>query len=589
MAQIQHPSSLNPWQQYRQACSILSQTSRAKNPAWYQQAIELDLQLHIRVDGPQVFSCYHNRNNGQWTDGPSLNQEILRNPEAFEPIADELLAYAKSNKASSIGVIIHVADEFATAELSPELDNPGALPEVRKTVIDDPGKVLEDATIDATQGSYRIIPYAAAGTNVIGTSITISKKYTAILDVLRRTSEDRNFPIITQSVCAPLLAILGLPRMLEAQPDKPFVTILQYPWFTVLAFFNEHADLKLIRTLQHRGMRQAANFRNALFTTSTSLEFMDPDLFILPLGEEIDEDLEQNLGMSFPNCMVKTLSMPAANGIPVHCPEPIIVNQTNHEASVVTSMTFSSFFEEGWATQDFLPMERETAEIYPEKGEMSILRMTRLIRIFIMILAVAGLGYLGLGMWNLWKMPEWSFDPGQASSSQAKLGQLNAEQRRIHHWGNLLSDRSKAWSVMESFARMFPDKGNMLIKDLKYSAKPDTTQGQNTVGFVKVWKINGYARDEAIEYLNQLNTRSGINRHFNVIARNTGEEGFRTDIGNRSITVNVRTRENSQFRPIPFEEMVMQDTTTYPFTFDLTITQRYEANDPLAIYVRSAP
>ena len=35
--------------------------------------------------------------------------------------------------------------------------------------------------------------------------------------------------------------------------------------------------------------------------------------------------------------------------------------------------------------------------------------------------------------------------------------------------------------------------------------------------------------------------------------------------------------------------MVMQDTTTYPFTFDLTITQRYEANDPLAIYVRSAP
>ena len=72
--------------------------------------------------------------------------------------------------------------------------------------------------------------------------------------------------------------------LLEKQPEKPFVSILQYPWFTVLAFFNEHADLKLIRTLQHRGMRQASNFRNALFTTSASLEFMDPDLFHHPSG-----------------------------------------------------------------------------------------------------------------------------------------------------------------------------------------------------------------------------------------------------------------------------------------------------------------
>ncbi len=31
------------------------------------------------------------------------------------------------------------------------------------------------------------------------------------------------------------------------------------------------------------------------------------------------------------------------------------------------------------------------------------------------------------------------------------------------------------------------------------------------------------------------------------------------------------------------------DESTYPFTFDLTITQRFEATDPLALAVPKAP
>jgi hypothetical protein len=33
----------------------------------------------------------------------------------------------------------------------------------------------------------------------------------------------------------------------------------------------------------------------------------------------------------------------------------------------------------------------------------------------------------------------------------------------------------------------------------------------------------------------------------------------------------------------------MLDDTTYPFTFDLTITQRFEATDPLAINSAKIP
>ena len=72
---------------------------------------------------------------------------------------------------------------------------------------------------------------------------------------------------------------------------------------------------------------------------------------------------------------------------------------------------------------------------------------------------------------------------------------------------------------MESLSRMFPENGGMLVKTYSHSSKPDSTPGQAKVGFVKEWKITGYARDEALDYLNTLNTREGINAHFSEIAR----------------------------------------------------------------------
>ena len=88
-------------------------------------------------------------------------------------------------------------------------------------------------------------------------------------------------------------------------------------------------------------------------------------------------------------------------------------------------------------------------------------------------------------------------------------------------------------------------------------------------------------KDDTIPIGDVLNLQTEINKI-------TDSDAFRNDIGNRNISVNVRTRENGMFRDIPFEDVVMADTSTYPFTFDLTITQRFEATDPMAVSVRSA-
>ncbi len=590
MATFLHPASLNPFQQYRQACAILRNTTRASNPAWYQDARELNFQLHVRPDGPGIATAYYDRKQDQWSAGPALNEAILDDPEKTASVVGEVLKKARSSGATSIGVILHIADEFATAELKPELDNPAALPDLRDAAVNDPGSVLDDSTIAATEASWRVLPYPAAGSEAIGTTITISRAHDAFLQALRGASGKSGFPVITRAFSAPLVAMSGLCQSVSATPGKPFVAILQYPWFTVLSFFNEHADLQLIRTLQHRGVRRASNLRSALSTTCASLEYLEPDFFLLPLGEEIDSSLEATLKVAFAGSRVETVGLPDPAGISQRMPEAVICSKPTTESdSEGASETLRVLRDENWATQDFLPVARETAELYPDRGEMKMLRMLRLGRVAIFAIVVLFLAYFSLGVVDLMRKPEWAFNPSQADTTQNRLAMLTQERQKAEHWNNLMADRSKTWVAMEALSRLFPENGGVLVKNYNHSAKPETAAGMAKVGFVKEWKITGFARDDAYEYLNSLNTREGIAGHFGEIARITSNEAFDPEIGNRNITVNVRMQENNSFKPVPLEETSIADESSYPFTFDLTITQRFEATDPLAIAVPKAP
>jgi hypothetical protein len=590
LATFQHPASLNVLQQFRQACSILRNTTRASNPSWYQDALELNFQLHIRPDGPGIRCYYFDRKIDQWSAGPTLTEDILDEPAKLDSAIAEILRNTRSKGATSLGVVLHIANEFATTELKPELDNPAALPDLRDAAINDPASILEDSSILASQASWRVLPYPAAGSEVIGTTVTLSRQHAALITAFRNIGETQSFPIITQALSAPLVAIMGLCQTIEPTPGKPFVAILQYSWFTVLAFFNEHADLRLIRTLQHRGVRRATNLRNALTTTNASLEFLDPDLFLVPLGETVDSSLEANLRVTFTTCRVETIQTPTAAGIAEWSPEPFISAAPAAAPNpTTTSHTFSILRDDKWALQDFLPTPREIVEIYPNRSEMKLLRMLRLSRVAVFAITVLCLAYFVLGIVDLIRRPEWAFDPSEADAIKTRLAKLTTERQTADHWNNLLDDRSKAWTAMESLSRMFPENGGMLVKTYSHTAKPESTAGQAKVGFVKEWKITGYARDEALDYLNTLNTREGIAAHFSEIARVTASPAFNPNTGNRSISVNVRTQENSGFKPVPPEESSVSDESTYPFTFDLTIAQRFEATDPLAVVVPKAP
>ncbi|MCW1884458.1 hypothetical protein OKA04_06925 [Luteolibacter flavescens] len=594
MVAYQHPAGLNPLQRFRQAGSVLRGTSRADNTAWYRSALELDFQLHLRADGNRVDSRLFDRRTGQWSTGPQLSEAHATDLTLIPAFADEIIRVAQAAKANAIGVVLHLADEFATSELKPELDNPGALSELRTMVESDPKSVLDDSSVSATESSWRLIPYPAAGSEAIATTVCISRGWTAFLDELRKAGEEKNFPVITRAVSAPLVCLLALPELKQDEMTNPLIAVLSYPRFTLLAFFNEHGDLRLLRTLQHRGQRRPTNLRHAASTTAAALELADPEVYLLATGEFTDPQMVADLQLVFPAASIREIEWagtPYAPPAPGISPELLISTNlaATPETPLASSHTFTVLKGDGWAVQDFLPVAKEVAEVYPNRSEMKMLRTARYARLGFAVLAAVALGFFGLQIIDLIRKPEFASDSSRANAQKERRIHLTAEKNRVDHWDNLLEDRSKAWTTMELLSALFPEKSGFLIKTFNHGVTPEASPGQVKAGFVREWRITGLARDEAYEKLALLNTQDGISAIFKDVANSTGNESFETDLPTRSLVVTARTLENGGYRPGPAEEAADLDDNSYPFSFELTITQRFESADKLAITVAAAP
>jgi hypothetical protein len=590
----QHPSELNPLQRYRQASAVLRGTSRASNDGWYSNPLDLDLQLHVRVDGDRVESRIFHAPTAAWSAGPDLDESLIQDPSEVPAYAEQLLALARKAGANALGVVLHVADEFATTEIKPELDNPGALGELREAIISTPGEVLDDSSLSTDDHSWRLLPYPATGSESIATAVTLSRHAGPFIQALRDFGTAKNFPFVTLSVSAPLIALMALPKVKTDAITNAFLAVLPYPVFTVLAFFNEHGDLLLLRTLQHRGQRRPSNLRHAAATTAAALEMADPDIHILPLAGEPDPQLAADLRVVFEGSSIHEIDWTRTDyhdskaGTPV---EMLIAAGMHEELDtpLAASHTFSTIRSEGWAAQDFLPVPLEVAEVYPSRMEMKMLRASRWMRFGLIGVVVISFGWIGLSLLDMIRQPEWTFNESEAQGVASKLSALRKEQQKITHWDNLLEDRSKGWTSMEMLARFFPERSGFLVRTFNHSANPENVAGQAKLGFVKQWRINGLAREDSLEKLADLNTREGISAAFTEIARVTGNQAFRSDLPTRSIIVNIKTLENAGYKPKPPEEMIMTDESTYPFLFDLTITQRFEADDPLAVSSSTTP
>ena len=595
MVATQHPSELNPLQLYRQASSVLRGTSRATNDGWYQRPFDLDFQLHLKLDGSRAEGWYHHVPTGTWSPAPEFSQDLILDPAKATTFAESAIAAAKKANATALGVVLHIADEFALTEIKPELDNPGALAELRETAIHTPLALLDDSSLSADEHSWRLIPFPAAGSESIATAVILSHQSADFVKALRDCGISKNFPLVVDALSAPLVALLALPEIKTGSNEQSFIAVLPYARFTILAFFNEHGDLRMLRTLQHRGQRSPSNLRHAISTTAVALEMATPEIFVLPMSGEADPQFVADLRIVFEQSKLHVVDWNSTSyyiaELPSVPPEALITNDLTRELEtpLASSHTFSTLRADGWSTQDFLPIPIADVEKFPNRGEMKLLRAARFARLGMAAVGLIVLLWVGFGILDLVRRPEWTFKSDEATVVNSRLKMLGEQRQKISHWDNLLDDRSKGWAAMELVARLFPDKSGFLVKGFTHSINPENAPGQTEAGFVKEWKITGFAREESLQRLADLNTREGISAAFIEVARVTGNQAYSTDLPSRSLVVNVRTQENNAFRQRPPEENVASDESSYPFLFDLTITQRFEAADPMALKVAQAP
>ena len=595
MSKHRHPSELNPLQRFLQAREALRTTSRAFNDAWYREALDLDLQLHLKIDGGAVRSWIFHATDNRWEAGPEIPDEALTDSEQAAAFIEELFKSTVPRKAPGFGVILHIADEIAIAEINPEHDDPSTLGELRQLIATEPARVISDTSLSPEDQVWRLIPFSSPHSGSFATAVTLSRRYESFLDALREAGEKRNIPVRTAALSAPVAMLEALPFLVEDELTHPLVAVLHYPVFTAMAFFSTEGNLLLLRTLQHRGQQRPNNIRQVASTTAAALELYKPRILVLPFTDNPATSILEELSQVFSPQSVQLIDWESTRFAPsstgISHPEPVVSSTNTSEAGtpLSNSLTFSAFRDDGWGRQDFLPPSATSVERFPNRKEMRLLRIARFAHLGFAAAATLIIAWMVFSIIGIVRHPEWAFNPDEAKALKQRLLGLGVEQERIHHWDNLLEDRSKGWASMELISRLFPAGSGIMLNNFNHGVRPDTAPGQTKVGFVKEWKISGFSREEGYQLLTVLSTQEGISELFSEVAEITGHEAFATALPSRSLVVNLRTLENSRFTPRPVEELVDGDESTYPLSFDLTITQRFESTDPMAIMVTKAP
>lgn len=588
-----HPESLNSLQRFLQARRVLRHTTRASNPAWYLAATELACQLHLRVDGESLLGWTYQRKTNSWTPLGQLAPQILSDREERQKFIETTLETQREAGGNCLGVVLHVADEFAVTEINPDLMEPGELAQLREEIVHDPATVLDDSTLTEQAISCRLFPLTASqAAGSFAASVSLSTKHRELLAAFRLAGEELNFPVRTAALSAPLLGLCALPFLIAEPIQKPLIAVFHYPLFTSVAFFSRLGELAALRNLPHHGQRRSGNLRHATTAAAALLELAEPNVCVVPMASFSADGVVADLKQAFPASSVVQLpwrESPAITQRSLPFLESLATTSVLDDAQtpLAQTETFTTLFGEGWALQDFLPPSQEETTLYPSRKSMLLARASRPFQ------ALCVLGIIALAAWVCFdlvaavRQPEWSFDAEEATQLDNKKAALIQESAQLSQWDNLLDDRSKAWANLELLSRMFPADSGVMLRAVDHTAGTETGQGKSNLGIVKNWTVTGFARAESQARLAELNTREGIAKVFNEVATATGNSAFLPDLPSRSLVVSISTVENKRYKSGP-SGFNPADETTYPLSFTLNLSQRFEANDPLALSV-SAP
>ena len=159
MSEQAHPSELNPVQLYLRTTKVVRTTSRMKNTAWYQDALDLDVQVHCYIRHEGDVDCYlFDKSLKTFEKIEGLTQRQLQMTEELEDFVHRVLELDTANKAKALGIVFYLADELSIAGLGPEYQNPADMDDLRALMVEAPTEVLDDKTVSF--GNTRMAPFS---------------------------------------------------------------------------------------------------------------------------------------------------------------------------------------------------------------------------------------------------------------------------------------------------------------------------------------------------------------------------------------------------------------------------------------------
>ena len=585
-----HPSELNVLQCYLRTVKLAKATSRMKNPFWYEDARELDVQLHCYLKDEGDVTCYLrvvSRDHFEKID--KLKPRQLEQRDELEKLIDLILAHEAVAKAKGIGIIFYLADEFSIAGLGPEYQSPAELSEIRDMMLEDPMGVLDDKTVSTETHSWRLFPYPGATTgDEFATAVAVSRRRSDTLKTLRDIGNAKNLPIRTCAVSAPLCAIALMPWFAVAR-ESGTVSLFNYESFTLTAFFNSHGDLLMLRFMSHASDdAYPVNIGPAVMASAAAFELENPEIKVFSMVGHDLGGLELTLKTAIPEAevsMVDASEVINERGLPAEIPLECIATTQVLDTDLHPlgdNETFASLSEESWHLQDFLSPDQEELDMYPGQADMKLLRIGKRVKKIAALLLIGVLGYCAFSVLNKMKSEAWNH---KSQNLAAQNMALTTELKRYEQWDNLLMDRSKAWVSMELIARLTPSNDTVILKDVRHTVEQKYNKQSSKIGLTKNWIINGFASDRGIAHLEQFSTRDGIKKLFLDVARETENSAYVPDIHKRDLTVSLKQRPNSSYNAI--NPRKPGDTLRKAFT--ISISQSMTGDDKMALAAVKSP
>ncbi len=616
MIPIVDPTTLTKADAYKQAKLIFATSGRASlDPNWFELPENLQHQWHLWFDGgSEVHSATYSQRENLWREGPALTLPALTTGENVEEVFSSLLlSNFFGEKPKAIGVVFHVADEFAQAELAEFTAGLSVAEDIqmmRFNLTDEPIEFLADKKISEELTSWRLLyMYGAMAGQVRYVAVSQSRYREAFSKKLLIAGESHRIPVRIAITAAPLEALAAMP-LIGLPQDEGYLLVMPYLKFTVVFALNSVGELVSMRSLPHKvEIPVPSGFGDILWNMAIRAEIMsanDP-LVVLAAKSPIElQDIMRELytysARHHPLRLqgIDLSSHPTMKAVTHHHLEFLIYNRSEIQRArqeapaLANTRTFSNLWD--WmAKQSFFNIGKLDAQ-YPTLADLRLMHLSVWVNRLLVCSLFLAFGYGGYSVFTTMNHPSWGLTPYEIKISEDRNSQLLRESQEIARTNLLMLPRSRGWVNLEFLFQLFPEDSGVRLDEYSYSMASDApiktaikapvpTNGAigAVVGMSRTWKIKGMIKSKGLELLSNLNSQRGLRAFFEKVEKVTGDSSYQPD-PSRLLSIILTQARNTRYNSQSTASEILRDpAVTYPFTFEAVITQKFADKDPLAL------